>query len=877
MPGGVYQRVARGPCVPKVLVCPLRLGPSPAVWDLATSGRFAPLPMASPAPSDKNLAKAGSPSGSLAKFGAPPGGTGTDAAKALKLAAKVEVTLKRCLNQTPGQLDPNLLLVAPENRNGTPPNVRYIYEVLLKSLGGNGFDPTRPAVGICVQYQTPEGKARLLEWNRRFTLGNPQMPYIDEDRAMYGTLAGTHLNIALRILQAGLADATSVAPRGSALAEVVTHGHSWWILPEDTPRPSLIELSLWRNQDQNENQAMHEIEILRNLMSVCGELKQSRTQISLGDLCAFAEKRSPAKVAARALESLAKFYLGYLKEEAKHLADELVDFHAARVNPRELCVSAGFFQSLAVEAGFLRAPLVRHYVLLTQYTKEKSKTAAGSPDHAAFLEHSVLASLAKKPDMVRLLEQMTREARAQYLPILEQQVSLTQARLEVADLGILWCRCLLAKPLQAPYKGVTGKFGKEKGRELANMWALRINEKYPDLQFLQKSGHAENIEVPEDHKEMVPLNAQDNEEGLSQEDIAIGRIFQAGDEVIVRRRFTWKVPFKSVPDYRKDIPEGTSGIVRGFADPQLRNVLLEVDIKVPGPRGTKVKTVTQSTSARNLVLKSEYEAEKHDADIKAAAAHEDPSDEDASRNPRKPAPLVPKAYAWLHEGLEEEQRTKIFIESRWDKLEDSKGVLQALAALRGKVAVGMQAALEALPTFGPADLLIVHREQPSGSYTSEVWTLRKFAAGELVVPLISTEMKSGLWSKGLSALVNLPAHGEGKHPQGKDLAIDGRGRQKLWSAGTVELEERKGCLCWLLERTTDYDEANLKLETLTWSLSVHLQIPAAKKQKTSLQWPSETLPGLPVVVNPKAIKEKTRLRVFLDPSDSKAKGSASKK
>ena len=117
----------------------------------------------------------------------------------------------------------------------------------------------------------------------------------------------------------------------------------------------------------------------------------------------------------------------------------------------------------------------------------------------------------------------------------------------------------------------------------------------------------------------------------------------------------------------------------------------------------------------------------------------------------------------------------------------------------------------------------------------------------------------------------------GSTPQGKDLAIDGRGRQKLWSAGTVELEERKGCLCWLLERTTDYDEANLKLETLNWSLSVNLQLPAAKKQKTSLQLPSETVPGLPVVVNPKAIKEKTRLRVFLDPSDSKAKGSAAKK
>lgn len=804
----------------------------------------------------------------MSKFAPPAAAANVDAGRALKLAAKVELTLQRCLNKTARQIDPKLLLVAPENRNGAPPNVRYIYETLLKSLGNNGFDPTRPAVGICVQFTSQEGKARLLEWNRRFSHGNPLLPHIDEERAMYGTLAGTHLNIALRILQSGLADAANVAPRGSPLADVVAHGHFWWILPEDVPKQSLVELSLWRNQDQNENQAIHEIEILRNIISTCSDLRQSRSQVPLGDLCAFAEKRTPAKVGTRALEALAKFYLALLKEDARHLADELVDFHAARVNPRDLCVSSAFFLNLVSEPGFRGAPLVRHILLLTQYTREKARAAVGSPAHAAFLEPSVLGSLANKPDIIKFLERLIRDARAKYLPILEQQVSSSQARLEVADLGILWTRCVLAKPLPAPYKGATGKFGEEKSRELATLWAQHIQEKYPDLQFLEKTGHSDALQQPEDHKELVPL---DSLEADPLDEPSIGQNFQAGDEVVVRRRFTWKIALDNTPEYRKDVSEGTSGIVRGFADPQLRQVLVEISMKLPSARGTVTRQVTQSTSSRNLVLQKEFLAERTGAELQqAAAAHQDP---EQSLN-RKKAPLVPKAYSWLHDGVPEDLRTQILVEYKWDQLEDSQGILQNLAALRGKVAVGMQAAVEALPTFGPSDLAVVHRAGPSGTYTSEVWTLRKFAAGELVIPLVALEMKSGLWTKGLSAMVSLPAHGQGRHPQGKDLAIDGRGRSKLWSSGSVDQEERRGCLCWVIERTSEFDVANLKIEVLTWSLQVNLHVPAAKKQRTSLQWGSETLPGLPVLANPRLIKERTRLAVYLDPSDTKDKSAA---
>ena len=66
-----------------------------------------------------------------------------------------------------------------------------------------GFDRTRPAVGICVRFTSEEGKAALLRHNHRFTKGNKLLPPIRDD-AIYGSLACSHLNVCLRIIQSGL-------------------------------------------------------------------------------------------------------------------------------------------------------------------------------------------------------------------------------------------------------------------------------------------------------------------------------------------------------------------------------------------------------------------------------------------------------------------------------------------------------------------------------------------------------------------------------------------------------------------------------------------------------------------------------------------------
>ena len=182
-------------------------------------------------------------------------------------------------------------------------------------------------------------------------------------------------------------------------------------------------------------------------MSTCKELSVVSSQLAVGDVVARAGKRTPAKVAPASMLGLTKYYLKHLENNTKHLADELVDFHAQKadveaswqtcvslrslrrasgpaqecvvslslelvaptlglgpqcpqealrarkdltphaclpssyliseVNPKELVISATFFQTLATEQGYANALHLRHYSTLTQYTKENTRATAG--------------------------------------------------------------------------------------------------------------------------------------------------------------------------------------------------------------------------------------------------------------------------------------------------------------------------------------------------------------------------------------------------------------------------------------------------------------------------------------------------------------------
>ena len=273
-----------------------------------------------------------------------------DAGKQLKLAARVKKGLAEYCHYEPTHLDVDSVLVGPLNRDGAPPNLQYIHHGILGDFLKNGFSRSRPQEGICVKYTSEAGKKLLIEHNQRFSKGCPMLPPIDESKALYGSLAGTHLNIAGRILkaktQSPLGDLSQLLQEDEDLKEFVKHGHKWWILDESVLPELQRDISMHRNQDQNNNQATHEIELLQTITTVAKELATTRDKVLLPDMQYRATNRHPSKLPEETMRVLCKYYKAFLDGGNQMLVRELVDWHSTNVNPKELWVSTQFFKTL---------------------------------------------------------------------------------------------------------------------------------------------------------------------------------------------------------------------------------------------------------------------------------------------------------------------------------------------------------------------------------------------------------------------------------------------------------------------------------------------------------------------------------------------------
>ena len=304
-----------------------------------------------------------------------------------------------------------------------------------------GFDRTRPAYGICVKYTTDKSKQELLAHNHRFTKGNALLPPVTED-AEYGSLAGSHLNIALRCIQAGVASPAGMLKDlmsdAGNLKDVVNNGHKWWILPETIDHDTLVDISLWRNMDQNENQSTHEIEVLQSIRVTCETMSKKLARITQGDLCAAVAKRNPVKLSPHTLQNLCKFFVGFVENSAVDLVEDLVDFHAHTVDPKELSVSTAFFQQIASEQTLAKYPYIRVYLVVSQYCADKVKAQASGPALSQFLETGQISNLCKKGDLLATLENKMREIKAKYLPILQKKLGSRVAKLELAVPACAW-------------------------------------------------------------------------------------------------------------------------------------------------------------------------------------------------------------------------------------------------------------------------------------------------------------------------------------------------------------------------------------------------------------------------------------------------------
>ena len=327
-----------------------------------------------------------------------------------------------------------------------------------------------------------------------------------------------------------------------------------------------------------------------------------------------------------------------------------------------------------------------------------------------------------------------------------------------------------------------------------------------------------------------------------------------GDEVTTTRRFSWNIALPGNPGFMRDIQVGTSGVVKGFADEGHKHLLVALNLTLPGQ--SEPSEVINKVLPRNLVLTRNYEV------VAKAGTGGDESLED-ERAQKKSEGLTPKGFSWLNEHLEEQDRTKVVVERSWEKLIDEASSLQRAWYLKGKVSMGMSALMEALPKFGHTDLVVCHRTRVKGHPITEVWTSRAFGARELLFGPVTTEVKEGLWTRTSSVFLSVPQQGPGKHPDGKMLGLDGRGRSSLASAEVFDSNERRGNLFWVIQRTSEEVEANMHLEQVSWTAQVALKFEGGKRRKQEVSWPSENLPPMPIMTNPKAIKAHSRLVLYV--------------
>ena len=134
----------------------------------------------------------------------------------------------------------------------------------------------------------------------------------------------------------------------------------------------------------------------------------------------------------------------------------------------------------------------------------------------------------------------------------------------------------------------------------------------------------------------------------------------------------------------------------------------------------------------------------------------------------------------------------------------------------------------------------------------------------LSLPPHTSQLKGEYHTHNAHAVVTLPQSGRGTHPENLGLALDGRCRNLIAGAGGLGEHQHTGSLYWTVTRTLSPKEANLGVEIATFEQHTKVQLsgPAAKKRKLApVEWRAGDMPGIPVLVNRKALPKHTRLLV----------------
>jgi len=307
--------------------------PAPASGPAAVAGEAAPGEGA--ALTDGELIR-------LAKWARKPSSL-DDAGKEKKLADRVKEAMRSRVDPGELRLKPSSVGISPLNRLFS---VHQVHNTILKSFWVDGHDPMRPQVGICCEVRDPAARLSLEAHNKAMSDNSPLMPRVEPGALRYEALACTHYNTALLLVAQGRASPSgclsSLKAGSESLAQAALEGHLWVVLPETLSAGLKNDICTWRNQDQNENQALTDGELIRlaklSVVNYLAKAGPGKVSMPLAQITAAACFSTPLRLNPAVMGSYCKSVCQMAAEGKLHLVDEFLQFWSATVDPSRVCI-----------------------------------------------------------------------------------------------------------------------------------------------------------------------------------------------------------------------------------------------------------------------------------------------------------------------------------------------------------------------------------------------------------------------------------------------------------------------------------------------------------------------------------------------------------
>ena len=214
------------------------------------------------------------------------------------------------------ELDPDQIGVCPWNRRGVKPNIHIVHCVVFPSFKNHTFDPGRLHNGYVIWVKCPKMRKEWVEYNKELAAGSSLYPPVYEDKMEYFTLACTHVTITLRCCKAGMiSEITGIqftAGDDVELKKVVRGGgHKYKVLTGDTPKEEAMQLSEWKNADNDTAQGKHELEQILHCNGVAKQCFSEKAQV--------ASSTTPSSKIAKRLHVLCEAFVIGIMVNASHM------------------------------------------------------------------------------------------------------------------------------------------------------------------------------------------------------------------------------------------------------------------------------------------------------------------------------------------------------------------------------------------------------------------------------------------------------------------------------------------------------------------------------------------------------------------------------